>query len=331
MRALPVRLLLVAALAAAAGWLAATAASQAPPGFPACPPGSPALPAPAASAQGRAQDAPSRIIAGRPFDISYADGVTYPQDTLAGSPGIAIEGFGQGSSVTATVAAPGPATFVVRYVDANATRQTACVQSAAFTVNVEAGDPVTGRLGAIEGPEPRWPRSGPPRLPKKGFLSAGPPLVGLQWPCSGTTGRIPVVAEVFVERRLAKKPTEASPAGRLTVDDPCGTENTHVARAPGATITWYGGPEADGGERDLTVVTSFKKGARYWVRITQAGRLLAQARFFTAFRAARGNLPPIWVIAPEAAFEAARCHKPRRGIDAAPLGFRKWPFPPCPR
>ena len=244
--------------------------------------------------------------------------MTYPQDTLAGSPGIAIEGFGQGSSVTATVAAPGPATFVVRYFDANATRQTACVQSAAFTVNVEAGDPVTGRLGAIEGPEPRWPRSGPPRLPKKGFLSSGPPLVGLLWPCSGTTGRIPVVAEVFVERRLAKKPTEASPAGRLTVDDPCGTENTHVARAPGATITWYGGPEADGGERDLTVVTSFKKGARYWVRITQAGRLLAQARFFTAFRAARGSFPPIWVIAPEAAFEAARCHRPRRGTTPPP-------------
>ena len=34
----------------------------------------------AASAQGRAQAAPSRIIAGRPFDISYVDGVTYLVD-----------------------------------------------------------------------------------------------------------------------------------------------------------------------------------------------------------------------------------------------------------
>ena len=163
----------VAACAAAAGWLGATAAGQAAPGFPACPPGSPQLPPPAATATGRSREAPSRIIAGRPFDIAYADGATAPQDTLAGSPGIAIEGSGQGSSVTATVAAPGPATFVVRYFDANATRANACVQSAAFTVNVEAGDPVTGRFGAIEGPEPRWPRSGPPRLPKKGFLSVG--------------------------------------------------------------------------------------------------------------------------------------------------------------
>ena len=188
MKALPLRLVLIAACAAAAGWLGATAAGQAVPGFPACPPGSPQLPPPAATATGRSREAPSRIIAGRPFDISYADGVTAPQDTLAGSPGIAIEGSGQGSSVTATVAAPGPATFVVRYFDANATRANACVQSAAFTVNVEAGDPVTGRFGAIEGPEPRWPRSGPPRLPKKGFLSSGPPLVGLEWACSGTTG-----------------------------------------------------------------------------------------------------------------------------------------------
>ena len=78
-------------------------------------------------------------------------------------------------------------------------------------------------------------------------------------------------------------------------------------------------------------MTSCKKGARYSVRITQAGRLLAQARFFTAFRAARGSFPPIWVIAPEAAYEAARCTPPRRGHGGPPLGFRKWPIPPCPR
>ena len=37
------------------------------------------------------------------------------------------------------------------------------------------------------------------------------------------------------------------------------------------------------------------------------------------------------MIAPEAAFETARCHKPKRGHAGPPLGFRKWPIPPCPR
>jgi hypothetical protein len=315
--------------AAAVGWFAATAAAQSG-SYPPCPPTTPALPAPGVTPQGPARDAPTRIIAGRPFTLDYDESVVVVQETVSATPGTTLEGGALGDLPTVVVPTPGPAAFTVSYIDVNSTRTNACTWSAGFTVNVEAGDPVAGRMGAIEGPEPRWPRAGPPALPRKGFLSAGRPLVGALWTCSGTTGRIPVVAELFVERRLARRPTELSPAGRLTVDDPCGTQSVSAARAPGALLRFYGGPDADGGERDLTAVVSYRKGARYWLRVTQAGRLIGQARFFAAWQRQQGAYPPIWVIAPQAAYEAARCARPRRGFGGPPLGFRKWPIPPCP-
>ena len=330
MRTLLVRTVLLCIGAGAVGWFAATAGAQTGAPFPACPPAATPLPAPGVSAQGPSRDAPARIIAGRPFTLTYDETVVGVQDTASATSGTTFDNPA-GSLLSVVVPTPGPAVFTVRYFDANATRATACVWSAAFTVNVEAGDPVSGRVGAIEGPEPRWPLRGPPRLPAKGFLSGGPPLVGALWQCTGTTGRIPVVADLFVERRLARRPSEVSPAGHLTVDDPCSTESIIAARAPGALLRFYGGPDADNGERDLTAVVNFKKGARYWLRITQAGRLIGQVRYFAAWQYQHLAYPTIWVIAPQAAYEAARCHRPKRGFGGPPLGFRKWPIPPCPR
>ena len=324
---LPVALVMVA-LAAAAMSAAGPGRAQAP--FPDCPPGSPALPAPTFSVQAESRDAPSRIVAGRPFTISYDESVVGVQDTLAGSPGTTFDNPA-GSLIGVTVAAPGPATFTARYFDANATRATACLQRFTFSITIEPGDPVSGRTGAIEGTEPRWPRGGPPRLPKRGSLYSGPPFVGALWECSATTGRVPVTAELFVERALARRPGQASQVGRLTIDDPCGTQSTTAARAPGATLRFYGGPDADGGERTLAVQHRLKRSSRYWLRITQAGRLIGQLRYYVAFRGQAGRFPALWVIAPEAAFEAARCRRPPRGDPRAPLGFRKFPLPACRR
>ena len=163
-----------------------------------------------------------------------------------------------------------------------------------------------------------------------GTLLSGAPFVGALWVCSETTGRIPVTAELFVERALTRKPREASQVGRLTIDDPCGTQSTTAARAPGATLRFYGGPDTDG-DRTLAVQHRSKRAGRYWLRITQAGRLIGQLRYYAAFRPQAGRFSSVWVIAPEAAFEAARCRRPRRGDDRVPLGFRKFPIPPCPR
>lgn len=331
MVARPSRIALVV-LALGVAWAAgaATAAGQGGPAYPPCPPGSPPLPAPGVTAQGPSSDAPTRIVAGRPFTLTYDERVVGVQDTAAGTPGTTFDSP-IGSLLTVTVPTPGPASFTVRYFDANATRTTACLQSSTFAIDVEAGDPVSGRTGAIEGTEPRWPRGGPPRLPRKGSLYSGPPFVGALWECSGATGRIPITAELFVERALARRPGQASRVGRLTIDDPCGTQSTTAARAPGATLRFYGGPDADGGERTLAVQHRFKQAARYWLRITQAGRLIGQLRYYVAFRPQAGRFAAVWVIAPEAAFEAARCRRPPRGDPRAPLGFRKFPIPPCPR
>ena len=327
-RTLLMRTALLGAGAAAACWLAAPAAGQAP-AFPACPPSTTPLPAPTVTAQSLARDTPSRIIAGRRFSLDYDDTTVAVQDTSSATPGTTFDSP-LGDLPTVVVPTPGPAVFTVRYFDINATRAAACVWSAAFTVDVEAGDPVSGRLGAIEGPEPRFPRGGPPRLPARGLLTDGRPLVGLVWNCTGSTGRVPLVADLFVERRLTRPPAEASPAGRLTLDDPCDTRSVVAARAPGALLRFYGGPDPDG-ERVLTAVVSSPRPARFWLRITQAGRLVAQSRYFVAFRPQNGRFPALYVIAPDAAFEAARCRRPPRGRQEFPLGFRKWSIPPCPR
>lgn len=314
----------------AAAWLAPVAAGQSGPPFPACPPTTTPLPPPAVAPRNLTNDDPARLVVGRPFTMNYDESAVVVQDTASSTPGVVIDDPTY-SDARVTVAAAGPAAFTVRYLDLNATRANACVWSADFTVTVEAGDPVVARLGAIEGPEPRWPRAGPPRLPARGILVNATPLVGARWTCTGTIARVPVVAELFVERRLARSPTEASPVGRLTVADPCGTQPVQSARAPGALLRFYGEPDVDVGERSLTATIRHTTGARYWLRITQAGRLVGQSRFFAAFRSQNGRFPDIWVVAPEASFEAARCRRPRRGDDLFPLGFRKWPIPPCRR
>jgi hypothetical protein len=127
-------------------------------------------------------------------------------------------------------------------------------------------------------------------------------------------------------RGLGRRRWDRGRAGRPGV---CSTQSTTAAPAPGATLRFYGDPDVDAGERTLAVQHRFKGGARYWLRITQAGRLIGQLRYYTAFRAQRGRFAATWVIAPEAAFEAARCRRPRREDPQTPLGFRKFPIPPC--
>jgi hypothetical protein len=147
------------------------------------------------------------------------------------------------------------------------------------------------------------------------------------WPCTATTARVPVVAELRAERDLRRKPTIASPVATLTVPDPCGPAAATAAPA-GARLrlanifdnTWI-----------LAGEHRAKAGARYWLRITQAGRLLGQLRYYMGFRPQATRFASIWVIAPEAAFERARCRRPKREDPEVPLGWRKFPIPPCPR
>lgn len=321
------RIAVVCGALAAAGPFAAPAAGQSDPLFPPCAPGVPAPPPPAVVVEG-ARDSPTRIVAGRPFSLDFEG--DSPADSLeAAVPGTTLQDprFGV---MTVVVPTPGPAAFTLRYIAGGASRATACTWPHTFTIDVEEGDPVVARLGAIEGPDARWPLSGPPRLPRRGLLTTGRPLVGLQWTCTGTTSGVPLVAELFVERRLGRSPTEASPAGRL-VTDACATDDVTRARAPGALLQFIGGPDADGGERDLTALISHKRGARYWLRVTQGARLVGQSRFFVAFRGQRGRFASLYVIAPEASYVAASCRRPRRGDGRFPLGFRTWPFPACRR
>jgi hypothetical protein len=76
----------------------------------------------------------------------------------------------------------------------------------------------------------------------------------------------------------------------------------------------------------------FKRGARYRLRITQADRVLLQLRYYVAFgRKQTMFVQKAWVIAPEAAFKAARCRKRAPGDARDPLGYQNYPIPPCPR
>ncbi len=324
----PVRIAVLCGALAAAGWLAASAAGQSDL-YPPCAAGVPAPPPPTVVVEA-SRDAPSRLIAGRPFNVNFTGDDSYADSLEAAVPGTVFDDP-RGGTVSVTVPTAGVASFTVRYIAANATRANACTWAHTFTLTVEEGDPVVAKLGAIEGPDARWPRGGPPKLPRRGILVSGRPLVGLQWRCTGTSSRVPLVAQLFVERRLGRSPTEASPAGRLDVPDPCAEDVVLRARPPGALLTFFGGTDVDSGDRDLTAVVSYRGGARYWLRVTQGTRVLGQSRFFVAYKGQAGRFPALYVLAPEASYVAATCNRPRRGDDLFPLGFRKWPFPACRR
>lgn len=311
--------LVLAAMTAAALALASAAMGQGMPALPDCPSGTAPLTPPTPRVEGSPRF-PDRVIAGRPFTIEYDTtlGVAV-QDTL-GPPGTTFDGDDPtGGLVTPTVPAPGPAAFTVRYYALSGTP--ACVQSTTFTVDVELGDPLPARIGAAEGPTRFIARL--PRLPRVGILTTGAPVAGLLWPCTVATALVPVVAELRVERNLRRRPSASSPLTTLTLTDPCGAD----AFVPGPVASLRHRLVFDD-TRGLVVEHRWKKGARYWLRITQAGRLLGELRYYVAFRAARGRFAQTWVIAPEAAFERARCRRPP---PSTPLGFRTFPLPPCPR
>jgi hypothetical protein len=318
MRGAPLRIALVLlALAAPAAALASTAAGQV--SFPACPPGTPPLPVPVPKAQG-SPASPERVVAGKPFSIRYETNLgVVVQDTLA-PPGTSFA-FNDpgGSEVSLTVPAAGPAQFTVRYWSIDAPRGAECTQSLTFTVNVEVGDLLVPRGGYAQSP------SIFARVPRKGVLRGREtPVVGIVFICRETTASVPVVADLRVERNLRRRPSAASPGATMTVPDPCSRTPTTVL-APGARLRHASG-------ETVTVEHRFRKGARYWLRITQADRVLFQLRYYVAFgRKFTMFVQPSWVIATEAAFEAARCRRLSRGDLRDPLGYQKYPIPPCPR
>ncbi|MGD9573529.1 MAG: hypothetical protein AB7V62_16750 [Thermoleophilia bacterium] len=291
--------------------LAGGAAAQTP--FPPCPPG--AAPTPPAVAVKGHLASPGRFVAGRPFTIEYGGEAIVEETT--GPPGTTFSSNDL-LGATVTVAAPGPAVFTARYHD----DRVGCSQTFSFTVDVEAGDALTARGGYADAPIRQIGRFD--RVPRKGALTSLAPLAGVLFRCTETTGRIPVVAELRVERNLRRAPSASSPGATMTVADPCDPTGSAVL-APGARLRHARG--------DIVAVEHrFRRGARYWLRITQAGRVLFQARYYVAFgRKETLFVHKAWVIAPEAAFSAARCRRLARGDLRDPLGYQNYPIPPCVR
>jgi hypothetical protein len=320
-------LLILLVVVVAVGALAPGAAGQGT-SFPECPPGSPPLPPPAVDVSG--SPATERVTAGRPFTIEYDAPIgVIVQDTLGPAGTTFLGNDAGGSSLEPTVPAAGPAGFTVRYYSADARRGTECVQRLAFTVPVEVGDLLPARIGYGLGDRiGRGERY--VKLPRKGILANTNVFAGLSWTCSETTALVPVVAELRGGRDLRRAPSPTSPLARLAIPDPCQLKDA-AAGVPGAVLRFDGGSAVDEGDRALAVEHRRKTGARYWLRITQGDRLLGELRYYVAFRPAARRFSAVWVLAPEAAFERARCRRPRRGDPTIPLGFRKFPIPPCPR
>jgi len=309
-----------AVLAAVAG---STAAGQAAFNPPDCPPGSPPIPPPTVSVEG--SPASPRVIAGRAFSIEYDPPVgTIVHDTIGPAGTSFAFNDPTGSSAAPTVPVAGPTAFTVRYYDANVPEASACLQRLDFPVNVETGDLLPGGIGVEAGRFIGRFR----KLPARGELvNTASMLVGTAWICRSTTALVPVVAELRHEEDLRRRPTVASPLLRIDLPDPCATR-AQVRSGRGVRLRYTGGPGADEGDRGIFMQPLRKQGARYALSISQGGRSLGTLRFYVAFRPQNGRFPALWVIAPEAAFSRARCHKPSRD---APLGFRKFPIPACPR
>jgi hypothetical protein len=177
---------------------------------------------------------PERIVAGRPFTIEYDSNQVAVQDTV-GPPGTTFSSNdATGGLIAPTVPAAGPAVFTVRYTDIAATAATACTQSASFTVDVGPGDLLAPRIGYSEGPTIKLIGKFA-RLPRRGDLTGGAPVAGLLFPCTDTTAKVPLLAELRVERNLRRRPSAASPLTTLALPDPCGPKPS-AAAAPGARL-----------------------------------------------------------------------------------------------
>ncbi len=282
--------------------------------FPPCPPGAAPIPPPTVTVKGDTAS-PGRFVAGRPFFIEYGGEAIVEETT--GPPGTTFSSNDL-LGATVTVAAPGPNVFTARYHD----DRVGCSQTLSYTVDVEVGDLVSPRGGYADGPVREIGTFY--RVPRKGVLTSQTAVVGIQFVCFETTGRIPVVVELRVERNLRRAPSASSPGATMTVSDPCNTTGSTVL-APGARLRHVRG-------EIVAVEHRFRRGARYWLRVTQADRVLFQMRYYVAFgRKQTMFVQKAWVIAPEAAFQAARCRKLARYDTRDPLGYQNYPIPPCPR
>jgi hypothetical protein len=313
---------LLATIAAGAALAAGPGAGQAP-AIPDCAPGAAPIPPPSVDVQG--SPASPRVIAGRPFSIEYDPPLgVIVQDTLAPAGTSFQFNDPTGPGVAPTVPAAGPASFAVRFYDANVPEAAACLQRLDFTVNVEVGDLLPGGIGIGEGGFVGRFR----KLPARGHLVSGARVIaGTAWVCRSTTALVPVVAELRHEEDLRRRPSQASPVIRIDLPDPCATRAA-IGSGPGVRLRYTGGPGVDEGERGIFVEHLRKQGARYALSVSQGGRPLGTLRYYVAFRPQNLGFSATWVIAPEAAFARARCHKPS---NSTPLGFRKFPIPACPR
>jgi hypothetical protein len=313
---------LVVALAAACALLAGSsprADAQAP--LPDCAPGTPPLPVPVVKVEADPGNA-GRIVAGRFFTIEYDDpALTVAVQNTVLPPGAVIDGTDDGNFITLALPAAGAIPLTAKYYDLE--HNGTCVQSLTYTVNVEAGDLVPAGIGATEGGGPTFKK-----LPKVGINTGGLPSVGLSWLCTGTQAVVPVSAVLREERVLRKRPSVTSKTLRIDLPDPCSTKSVTVT-SPGVVMRFLAFRYVDEGDRVISVEHRARHGRRYWLQILQGTRVLGSLRYYVAWRPQNLSRPAAWVVAPEAAFEKARCKRPR--AFEAPLGLHKYPLPPCVR
>jgi hypothetical protein len=303
---------------------AATSRTAAAGPLPDCAPGTPAPPPPTAAVTGNPAT-PDRIVAGRFFTIEYDDPnlIVAVQDT-AGPPGTEFDGGAEGSAISVALPSAGAIPLTARYFDVQ--HDGTCVFSFTFTVNVEAGQLLSPGIGVGDGPLDRSPGLDP--LPRRGINTSGSPVLGRVWTCRGLHARVPITAILREERDLRRRPSESSPTLRIDMPDLCQTRSV-TARAPGVALRFIAGSRlVDEGDRTIGVAHTATEGRRYWLQILQGTRLLASLRYYVAHRPQNGAKPALWVLAPEAAFERARCRRPPRD---SPLGIHRYPLPPCPR
>ncbi len=297
-------------------------AAQSPP-LPPCPPGTPVPAPPTVTANLSAVGSPPRLVAQRPIDIQYDDpNLTVSVQSTSGPPGTVVQSD-DGNFVTLTVPAPGRIAFTAAYY---LTRDGTCTHSFTYELDVTAGDLVPAGVGATRGFSPRGGFRFT-RLPTFGDYDGLKPAAGLVFACDGAKAPVPLSLVVHAERRLAKRPSAASPSVRLDVPDPCTTKTTRVTGL-GLRLWFVNNDRPDEGERFFAVEVTTKVPSRFWAAFAQDVRPLGSLRFYTAWKPQNGRFPRGWVMATEAGFERARCRRPP---PTTGLGFRRWPLPPCQR
>ena len=287
--------------------------------LPDCAPGTPA-PAPPTAAVTGDPSSPARLIAGRPINIEYdSPGAAVSVQSTTGPPGTVVDG-GQ-EAIAVTVPSAGTIPLTVRYFD---TISGTCVHSFTFTMNVEPGSLLPAGLGVAQGDLGRAEFA---RLPRRGVNPDEPPSVGLRYGCNALQAVVPLIAVVREERDLRRSPSPASHTLQLQIPDPCQSRSASAV-SPGIALRFLAGGDFDEGDRIFALEHRTRAARRYHLQVLQGSRVLGSLRYYVAFRPQNAAIPKLWVVAPEAAFERARCTRPKR---PAPLGYKRYPFPPCPR